>query len=269
MDREHNRSVQVCPKCLFRQTAAFEECPQCGVVVWKFQPPSQEADAIEDPIFQVEKPRQERPRRDGWGWLQRVLDPPRRQTGPLGFLARATLWLVLLIWGGLLILSPVSSNAVGESFLHLINLPFHEAGHLIFSPFGRFIASVGGTLGQLLVPLACGVTFLLKNRDNFAAAVSLWWLGENFLDIAPYINDARAGTLPLLGGNTGQTAPYGFHDWQFILGELDLLEYDHTLAGLAGIMGSSIMLLSLVWSGFLLYRIYVDRSFSVTTSQIR
>ena len=48
------------------------------------------------------------------------------------------------------------------------------------------MTALGGTLGQLLVPLICMLTLLLKARDPFGAAVCFWWFGENFLDIASY-----------------------------------------------------------------------------------
>jgi uncharacterized membrane protein len=41
------------------------------------------------------------------------------------------------------------------NFLHLIDLVFHEAGHVIFGLFGRFIAVIGGSLNQVLVPVIC------------------------------------------------------------------------------------------------------------------
>jgi hypothetical protein len=65
-----------------------------------------------------------------------------------------------------------------------------------FANFGSFLGSLGGTLGQLLMPAICLWVLLVKTRDTFGAAVALWWFGENFLDIAPYIDDARAGQLP-------------------------------------------------------------------------
>ncbi len=74
------------------------------------------------------------------------------------------------------------------------------------------------------------------------------------LDIAPYINDARAGVLPLLGGNTGQSSPYGFHDWAYLLGETGLLHLDRGLAQTCHLLGSLIMLLALVWGAWLLIR---------------
>jgi hypothetical protein len=98
--------------------------------------------------------------------------------------------------------------------------------------------------------------FLLKTRDTFAAAFALWWFGENFMDLAPYINDARSLTLPLLGGNTGRTAPYGFHDWEFILKESGWAHYDHALAHFAHRLGTVLIILALVWGGYILYKQY-------------
>ena len=69
------------------------------------------------------------------------------------------------------------------------------------------MTSLGGSLGQLLMPLICLIVFLIKTKDAFAVSVSLWWFGENFMDLASYINDARARKLMLLGGNTGRNAP--------------------------------------------------------------
>jgi hypothetical protein len=49
---------------------------------------------------------------------------------------------------------------VMDSFLHLPNLVFHEAGHLLMLPFGQFMSVLGGSLFQLLVPLMCAGAFV-------------------------------------------------------------------------------------------------------------
>lgn len=74
------------------------------------------------------------------------------------------------------------------------------------------------------------------------------------MDLAPYINDARALQLPLLGGNTGESSPYGFHDWEYILTETGLLRYDHTLAHFSYSLGILFMILAFAWGGYLLFR---------------
>jgi hypothetical protein len=92
------------------------------------------------------------------------------------------------------------------------------------------------------------VVLLVKSRDPFGASVSLWWYGENFIDIAPYINDARALSLPLLGGNFGESSPYGFHDWEYILTESKLILFDHVFAMRSFRIGVFFMFLALFWA---------------------
>ena len=178
------------------------------------------------------------------------------KVNPFYFGGRVIIGLVLLIWGWKFILTPMATNYAGNSFFHLVNLPFHEAGHLFFQLFGRWMTSLGGTLGQLLVPLSCLLVLLIKTKDPFGASVSLWWFGESFMDIAPYINDARNQELLLLGGITGREADYGYHDWEFILNEVGLLRYDHTLAYIAHSLGIVLMLLSFAWAGYILLKQY-------------
>jgi hypothetical protein len=80
-------------------------------------------------------------------------------------------------------------------------------------------------------------------------------MGQNFIDIAPYINDARAQQMILLGGITGADAP-GYHDWNNILSRLRLLHLDHSLAKLAHFTGCVIILVALAWGGYLLWHQY-------------
>jgi hypothetical protein len=169
---------------------------------------------------------------------------------------RAVVLLILIVWGLKLIFSTIESNYAGQTFLHMINLPFHEAGHIFFSPFGRWIRSLGGSLMQLLIPIVCLVAFLFQTRDTFAASVGLWWFGENLIDLAPYINDAQALKLTLIGGFTGRELEYGSHDWEFILQEVGLLRYSHGLASIAHTLGALVMLLAVSWGGYLLLKQY-------------
>jgi hypothetical protein len=170
------------------------------------------------------------------------------------YLAGRAVLLVGLVFLGLkFMLAPVESNISGRSFIHMINLPFHEAGHILFRPFGQFVMMLGGSLMQLLIPAVCMGAFLFQTRDPFAASVALWWLGESFIDLAPYIGDARALKLVLIGGVTGRDVA-DFHDWEFILRKTGLLRFDHALAALAQITGIALMLTSFAWCGYMLYK---------------
>ena len=118
---------------------------------------------------------------------------------------------------------------------------------------GSFMATLGGSLMQVLVPLICLITFLTRHLNPFAASVTLWWVGHSLIDLAPYINDARAQKMILLGGVTGRDVP-GYHDWNNILTQLGLLSWDHTLARLAHLSGSVFIVLSLIWGAHLVWR---------------
>jgi hypothetical protein len=246
----------ICPKCALEQPDGSLECPRCGIVFARYLA-FQEA-ALQEADGQLYRPAAaslagaavvEEP---GLDWQALLLEEDR-EPDPVRFWGRTALYAFLFVWGWRFILSSVASNYVGESFLHLVNLPFHEAGHVIFGFFGDFIRALGGTLGQLLIPAICLGTFLLKTRDPFGASVALWWLAESFMDIGPYIADARSGELLLLGGVTGRDVP-GYHDWENVLGDLNLLQYDHALGALAYGFGRLLMLAAFAWGGFLLVR---------------
>lgn len=226
-----------CPKCLGELLQPEEICPHCGIVFAKYRKYHPEPAVQQPPVVSITE-------RENPLWLE--------QTAPGHLLGRAIIFAVLAVWSWRLVGSPIAGNAAGESLLHLVNLPFHEAGHIVFRPFGAFITSLGGTLGQLLMPAICAGVLLLKTRDPFGASVASWWFGENFLDIAPYMDDARAGQLPLVGGNFGHSAPYGVHDWNYLLNESGLLQYDHALAKAVFALGTLIMMASLLWSAILL-----------------
>ena len=133
-------------------------------------------------------------------------------------------WDNTKLWIPSLIILPIAVYWIlnrGEfSLLDNINLVIHEAGHFFFSLFGKFIYTLGGTLMQIILPSVIAAYFF---RNNYRTGVQfgLLWLGQNFINISVYSADAQARKLPLLGGNKV------YHDWQYLLGELGILEYDY------------------------------------------
>ncbi len=241
----------ICPKCSFQQPDGNNECGRCGVIFAKIhtdrQIPPLEAPFGENSGEKTGIRLNMLFSRAG----ELILDIPP-EMNRLIVAGRALVYIGLVIWGLRLMTSTIQSCYVGASFMHMINLPFHEAGHVIFSPFGHFLHVFGGTLGQLLIPFIVLCAFLFKG-NHFGATVGLWWLGENFLDIAPYVDDARAGQLMLLGGVTGSEVK-GYHDWEVILSGLGWLRYDHLFAQISFVTGIIIMLLSMAWGGYILRR---------------
>lgn len=243
----------ICPKCAYQQPDGSGECLRCGVIFAKVRENGKLPSAIAG--HQAGELAASPSEAAGAPSLlkEKILSVEAGESRLL-IAGRAAVFLVLVVWGLRLMSSSIASNYVGESFLHLVNLPFHEAGHIIFAPFGRFIQVLGGTLGQWLVPLVVLIAFVLGNNP-FGGSVALWWLGESFLDIAPYMDDARAGQLMLLGGVTGSEVA-DYHDWEVILTRLGWLPYDHLIARISFCIGVAFMLCSFLWGGYILWRQY-------------
>ena len=109
-------------------------------------------------------------------------------------------------------------------FLDNVNLIIHEAGHLLWIPFGEFLTVLGGSSTQIIVPLVfLGYFWLVGQR--FAACVVSLWTASSLFNLAVYIADARAMVLPLLGGDNST------HDWNWILSESNVLSSDLAIAG--------------------------------------
>jgi hypothetical protein len=194
------------------------------------------------------------------GWIETTLCYVQSPVRRIDFYARLLLFLGLVFWGLWFIQTDYRQligglPEINYSFMHRVDLVFHEAGDILFIPLGRFMSILGGSLGQLLMPAVVLGVFLFQQRDTFGASVGLWWLAQSCMDLAPYINDARAGELLLLGGVTGRDNP-GHHDWWNILSELEWLEYDHALAAMVNLTGEVFMLLAFVWGGWVLWRQY-------------
>jgi hypothetical protein len=165
---------------------------------------------------------------------------------------RIALLLALVRWTWIFVAHPMRQDVIGASFLHLISLPFHEAGHIFFAPFGDLMMSLGGSLTQILVPVICMIAFVTTSPNPFGAAVMAWWAGQNLMDVAVYIDDARSLQLVLLGGQTG--AEVEGHDWERILLLTGALHRDHQLAKLVQFLGVATMLGALAWAAFIVIR---------------
>ena len=167
-----------------------------------------------------------------------------RQPATFARIAQTAFWLFVLLTLVDHVRSPRSS--LTGFFMWALTFIPHEAGHVICSPFGSFLAFAGGTIWQVLIWVLLGlVALFLRRRLDLA----LFWgaiAGHCVIRAAPYIADARARQLPLVGPGTwphllGQgQAPE--HDWWNLLSQTGLLEYDQVIASLAVILGALIVL---------------------------
>ena len=118
-------------------------------------------------------------------------------------------------------------------FIDGANLLFHEAGHLFLRPFGDWLQFLGGSIGQLAFPLGTSWYFW-REQKPFETAICLFWAGENLMNIAHYMADAKLQQLPLVGG--------GIHDWGWMFGQLGWLNAAERLGGVLHFFASLLVL---------------------------
>ena len=147
-----------------------------------------------------------------------------------------------LVFYGLFLLHAIADQ---DGFLVIdpANLIVHEAGHLLFGWLGPTLGLWGGTLLELLVPLALGVYFAW-HRQTTGAAFAAFFLFENLLYISVYMADARAQVLPLV---TVGDPDAGGHDWLLIFSRWGLLQHDVSIARAVRILGWLGMLGTVGW----------------------
>lgn len=247
---------QTCPKCGYRRQPEdpdpYTACPSCGLSFskWLHQLYREERrPALEGSPTSVRPPAER---------LRTLLFTSDEPLSPGAWYGRAAIYLAFVLWSVQFLLMDYrvlidGLPAINSSFMHLVNLVFHEAGHVLFRPFGDFLTTLGGSLAQLIIPLLVVLAFLFQQRDPFGASLGLWWLAQSLMDLAPYIYDAGPRQMILLGGYTGQDAP-GYHDWHRMLSDLGLLDVSEGMAAAVNAAGVLLMLASLGWGGFVLFR---------------
>ena len=234
-----------CPKCGTAVSPGALECAHCGVVLAKLEKRlAEEKDARDFGVPQLPKASVSAAAVASGDPADEALSGVVKW-GSVAFLVVLTMITYRMSW------RPMGAGVMDYSFLHLPNLVFHEAGHWIFSPFGRFITVLGGSLNQCLIPLIFAIAFA-RQKQWFATAVMVWWVGENFVDLAPYIADARALQMMLLGGKTG--AEVEGHDWEYLLNALGIAHLDIVIGTWVHRTGLFVMFGSIAAAAYTLFR---------------
>jgi len=133
--------------------------------------------------------------------------------------------------------------------LDLVFVPLHEGGHLLFGYLGHALMIAGGTILQLLVPLALGIFFCFQ-RQIAGTAFCLFCFFEQFLPTATYMADARAQELPLI---TVGDPEFVEHDWFTMFSGMGVLNHDTQIASvvrMAGWIGMLGVMAWLIWRGW-------------------
>lgn len=151
-------------------------------------------------------------------------------------------WLIFFA----LFMLQIATDDDGFPVTHLVNLVVHEAGHPLFHAFGYTMGILGGTLLEILVPLALAGYFFTQ-RHAAGVTFCLFWMFHTSSGIATYMADARTISLPLVGS--------GDHDWEILFTQWNVLHLDTKIASAVRTIGWLGMLSTVAWFAWMRRRI--------------
>ena len=239
----------ICPKCGHAPLPADQSlpaaCPACGIVLAKFS-----ATAVHT-ARASEASGDEAPEGNFFArWLLYV--PP--EVSKANWYARiAAVALFSLYTVKIFRDTHIYYGDLGGHFLTMALLPWHEAGHVFFRPFGNFMTSLGGTIGQHLFPIVLGIALLWKRRDSFGAALAFWLLGFSMIYTGWYMHDAGDPQAMMVSGKS--SAEDDGHDFVNIFSDMGgWWILNATKIGVfVGRGGQGMMCVGLAWAAYLVW----------------
>src|SRR5262245_3846430 len=144
------------------------------------------------------------------------------------------------------------SNPMYSGWFSALTLGIHEGGHLLFRPFGDWLMVAGGSIAQGGAPIIAALLFL-QQPDFFAIAVCGDWLSSALFEMATYMADATKLELDVV--TIGGAEPITPNDWRYMLESVGLLLWDERLAHALRGVASLVMLASLVYGSWILWKI--------------
>lgn len=152
--------------------------------------------------------------------------------------------LPVLIWFIYILINHLI-NPEYRSIMGWFNYWIHEAGHLVFLPFGEFLEAASGTLLECLIPIIFMIAFY-RQKDFFGISFCFGWLATCFFYASWYMAEAQ------------QTDDWR-HDWFNMLSTMGILQYNRTMAFFVKIFGVVLMLISILSGFWLLWQMFRSR----------
>lgn len=111
-----------------------------------------------------------------------------------------------------------------------IDLFIHEGGHGIFRVLGEFMHFLGGSLIQFIIPITTIIVFLRTSGPRSLMG-TLYWLGQNMINVSIYIADAPKQQLTLI-------SRHAMHDWRWLCGYMGIMDSAGDLAAVVAFFGT-------------------------------
>ncbi len=120
----------------------------------------------------------------------------------------------------------------------------HEGGHgvcYLISSCPKFFTALNGTIFQWLFP--AGIAYYYKKQSNLMAMwIGIFFLGFTMHYTSWYISTAHEGAI--IPAHRSFLGTEAYHDFNYILDSLGVLNYDYIIAGFVKFLSYSTMILA-------------------------
>lgn len=148
---------------------------------------------------------------------------------------------------------------------HSFDFILHEFAHVFTAWLPPLLAAVSGSAVELLLG-ALLVYGAYQFRNYFASLFCFLWLMLTCMSVGSYMADAVPQKIPLvsLGGSIAGAQDV-VHDWNFIFGELDMLNSSALIGNSLRAFGVVAGLFGLVFSAWIIYKMAAAASLDEPT----
>ncbi len=165
-------------------------------------------------------------------------------------------YLYLPVWlFGFYIFTKLINFDLGSQLPFIIGIPqafnfvLHELSHLFTIFLPSLITASAGSMSELILGLGL-IIGAFVGRTYFASLFCFLWFMLATQSAADYMADAKAQSLPLISFGGGDP----IHDWNYVFGQLGLLEQSTLIASTLRIIGVVAGLFGLIFTAWLIYR---------------
>ncbi|MDB5177113.1 MAG: hypothetical protein JWN75_781 [Candidatus Saccharibacteria bacterium] len=184
--------------------------------------------------------------------------------------SRTSVWIYILLWLFFVYLffqiigfyqGNVSNVLLGG--LYFIQFGVHETAHIVFGFLPPVLVAAAGSVSEVLFTgLVAFAAF--RAKSYFAGVFGLLWVMLAMKSMGNYMADARAMAMPLIGPSSD---PH--HDWNFVFGQLGLLNSDIFIGTTVQVIGAIIGVIGLMIGLMIIISKLMEPPKTVTAADVR
>lgn len=172
-------------------------------------------------------------------------------------------WAVLPVWVltvylfvELLFYNPNASSSILLVPARSVLFTIHEVTHFLLDFAPEVLSFAAGSIAEMVFALVVVMAAGLSRNLFLSCVLWVWLFMLAFMNAGTYMADARAQRLELVNI---AGADRSIHDWNYVFGQLDILEWDRRIGYTVKAMGMAGGTFGILLGFSLVYKMYENR----------